>query len=50
MDWELKNVSLVGKRRMEELKRIAEGEGLSNVKWSGPTKIETPPEQYCTFR
>ena len=40
MNWELKHARLIGKERMEELKKIAEDTGLSNVRWSGPTKME----------
>jgi len=40
MNWELKHARLIGKERMEELKKIAERAGLSNVRWSGPTKME----------
>lgn len=39
MNWELKGVPLIEKERMEEFKKIAEDAGLSNVRWSGPTKM-----------
>ena len=39
MNWELKDVPLIEKGDMEEFKKIAEGTGLSNVRWSGPTRI-----------
>jgi len=40
MSWELKHARLIGKERMEEFKKIAEDTGLSNVRWSGPTRME----------
>jgi len=39
MNWELKDVPLIEKGDMEEFRKIAEGTGLSNVRWSGPTRI-----------
>jgi pyruvate formate lyase activating enzyme len=40
MNWELKGVPLIEKERMEEFKKIAEDAGVSNVRWSGPTRME----------
>ena len=40
VNWELQHAHLIGKERMEELKKIAERAGLSNVRWSGPSKME----------
>jgi len=38
MDWELKDMPLIKKEKMERLKSVAETVGLDNVRWSGLTR------------
>ena len=42
LDWELARTPLVEADRMAHLCGLVRGEGVANVRWSGPTRLEEP--------